>query len=106
MTAVGRTRHILARWLYLSRTRNAPVDGQRVLPAFGKALALPLLPEPDLAADPADSLCIARDFWRRNNLNDAINRGDFRRAHIMTNWGTAGIKAVVAKPARLFKALA
>jgi predicted chitinase len=73
---------------------------------FGKALALPLLTEPDLAADPDDSLCIARDFWRRNNLNDAIDRGDFRRPHIMTNDGTAGIKAVVAKPARLFKALA
>jgi putative chitinase len=73
---------------------------------FGKAVGLPLLTEPDLAADPADSLVIAREFWRRNNVNDAIDRGDFRRARIITNGGTIGIEAVAARRARLLKVLA
>lgn len=72
---------------------------------FGKLVSLPLLTEPDLASDPADSLVIAREFWRRGHVNDAIDRGDYRRARQITNGGAIGLEAVASRRARILEVL-
>ena len=72
---------------------------------FGPLVNLPLEAQPDLAADPADSLVIAREFWRQGRLNDAIDAGDFAKARKITNGGTIGLEAVAARRARMLQVL-
>jgi putative chitinase len=104
--AVGKPVEIASR-AYGGRMGNAPypskdgyiyrgrgmlqLTGRDNYETYGKALGLPLLTEPDLAADPADSLIIARDFWRARQI---------------TNGGTIGLAAVEARRVKLLKVLA
>jgi putative chitinase len=119
--AVGRPVEIASR-AYGGRMGNAPypsrdgytyrgrgmlqLTGKANYALYGVAVGLPLIEQPDLAADPADSLVIAREFWRRGKVNDAIDRGDFRKARQITNGGTIGLEAVASRRARLLKVLA
>jgi len=73
---------------------------------FGGLLGFDLIAHPELAAEPADSLVIAREFWRLGHVNDAIDRGDFTQARRITNGGTIGLEAVAARRARLLLVLA
>jgi putative chitinase len=118
--AVGNPVEIASR-AYGGRNGNAPYpsdDGYRYrgrgmlqltgkanYAKYGKRLNLPLLAQPDLAADPADSLVIAREFWRDGKVNDAIDRGDFMKARRITNGGLIGLEAVGARRTRLLQVL-
>ncbi|WP_404713210.1 glycoside hydrolase family 19 protein [Sphingomonas sp. MMS24-J13] len=121
IAAVGRPIEIASR-AYGGRNGNAPypsrdgytyrgrgmlqLTGKSNYALYGMLLNLPLLDRPDLAADPADSLLIAREFWRRGRLNDAIDKGDFVKARQITNGGSIGLTAVAAIRARLLQVLA
>lgn len=61
--------------------------------AAGRRLGLDLEARPALAADPATSLLIALDFWKRAEVNACCDRGDWRGARGLTNCGTAVPKA-------------
>ena len=56
--------------------------------AAGRRLGLDLVERPDLAAEPATSLLIALDFWKRAAVNAACDAGDFRGARGLTNCGS------------------
>lgn len=56
--------------------------------AAGQRLGLDLEARPELAADPATSLLIALDFWRRAGVNGCCDAGDFRGARGLTNAGS------------------
>ena len=77
------------------------LTGRDQYATFGKLLTLPLLDQPDLAADPADSLVIAREFWWRAGVNACVDRGDFVAARRATNGGTIGLVDVAARRMRL-----
>jgi putative chitinase len=55
--------------------------------AAGEALGLPLVDQPDLAADPAIGTLIALHFFKQNGVNAYIDRGDFKAARGITNAG-------------------
>lgn len=73
---------------------------------YGPLVELPLVDDPDLAADPADSLVIAREFWRREAVNGFVDRGDFAGARHATNGGAIGLADVAARRARLLAIVA
>jgi putative chitinase len=56
--------------------------------AAGARLGLELEVRPELAADPATSLLIALDFWRRAEVNACCDAGDFLGARGLTNAGS------------------
>ncbi len=68
---------------------------------FQRLSGLPLVEQPDLAADPAASLLIACYFWRRGRVNDAVDADDFVRARRITNGGSIGLEAVARLRTRL-----
>lgn len=45
---------------------------------YGQRLGLDLENNPELAADPVNSLKIAIEYWKQNKLNDYADRGDIR----------------------------
>lgn len=59
--------------------------------AAGKALGLPLLEKPELAADPKVAFRIAAWFWRTNGCNELADKGDDRGITIKVNGGTNGL---------------
>lgn len=78
----------------------------------GERLGIDLVAHPDRAADPATSLLIALDFWKRGAVNACCDRGDFRGARGITNCGTPtpkvapiGLADVAARRARLLAVL-
>lgn len=120
LASVGKPKEIAAR-AYGGRMGNAPypaldgwtyrgrgmlqLTGKDNYALFGRLTGLPLLEQPDLAADPADSLVIAREFWRRGRVNDAIDRGDFTEARRITNGGSIGMDHVAALRRKLLEVL-
>jgi putative chitinase len=54
----------------------------------GRAIGIDLEAQPDLAADPATSVHIALDYWRRCAINACCDAGDFAGARGLTNCGT------------------
>lgn len=78
----------------------------------GKRLGLDLVAHPELAADPATSLLIALDFWKRGAVNACCDRGDYFGARGITNCGTPtpkvapiGLADVAARRGRLLGVL-
>lgn len=61
---------------------------------YGQKLGLDLENNPELAADPVNSLKIAIEFWKQNNLNEYADRGDLR-----------GITRIINGPAYTQKSL-
>ena len=62
--------------------------------AFGQALGIDLIHNPDLAADPGISTVIALEFYKRGNVNAALDAGDVTLARRRTNGGVIGLKDV------------
>ncbi|UAK23955.1 glycoside hydrolase family 19 protein [Sphingomonas nostoxanthinifaciens] len=76
--------------------------------ASGDRIGQDLVNHPDLAADPAVSLHIALDFWKRCACNDCCDAGDFYGARGLTNCGSKtppappiGLEDVAVRRARL-----
>lgn len=100
--AVGRPVEIASR-AYGGRMGNAPypakdgytyrgrgmlqLTGRSAYATYGPLLGLDLVAEPDLAADPADSLVIALQVWNRMQVNVCCDRGDWLGARGLTNAG-------------------
>jgi putative chitinase len=59
---------------------------------YGEALALPLEDQPQLAADPATSLRIACEYWKRREINQACDDDDLIRVTRLINGGLNGIE--------------
>lgn len=80
---------------YTYRGRGAlQLTGRSAYRQFGGATGLPLEASPDLAADPADSVLIALEFFKEEHVNAAIDRGDFTLARRLTNGGSIGLENV------------
>lgn len=54
---------------------------------YGEATGLPLVEQPELAADPYDSVIIALEFFKQGNVNRYIDAGNFKAARGITNAG-------------------
>lgn len=54
---------------------------------YGRLLNLPLLDNPDLAADPTIGTLIALEFYKQGNVNHWIDAGDTKAARGITNAG-------------------
>lgn len=87
-------------WRYRGRGM-LQLTGRANYERFGTSTGLDLLVQPELAADPATSLVIAREFWREARVNEAIDLGDYLEARKRTNGGAIGLEAVAARRARL-----
>jgi len=74
-------------WLYRGRGM-LQLTFRNNYAAAGKRLGLDLVAHPELAADPATSLLIALDFWRRAEVNACCDAGDFYGARGLTNCGS------------------
>ncbi|UAK24171.1 glycoside hydrolase family 19 protein [Sphingomonas nostoxanthinifaciens] len=92
-------------WLYRGRGM-LQLTGKAAYARFGQLVGLDLVGNPDLAADPADSLVIAREFWRAAGVNAAVDAGNFAKARQLTNGGSIGLANVAAIRARLLRVLA
>jgi putative chitinase len=71
----------------------------------GKALGLPLLEQPDLAALPENAWRIGVWYWRKHNLTPLAEAGDLLAVTKKINGGTNGIDARQAFLARALPAL-
>src|ERR1700753_468244 len=60
---------------------------------YGRALGLDLIANPALAAEPANSLLIACEYWRRDNLNELADKDDLIAVTRKINGGLNGIGA-------------
>lgn len=76
------------------------LTGRAAYRQYGALTGLPLESQPDLAADPADSVLIALAFFKAAHVNDAIDRNDFREARRLTNGGSIGLDRVAMLRAR------
>ena len=59
---------------------------------YGKALGVDLENHPELAAEPALSLRIACEYWKRQKLNDACDRDDLLQVTRLVNGGLNGLE--------------
>jgi len=91
-------------WTYRGRGM-LQLTGRANYQLYGTLLSLPLLADPDLAADPADSLVIAREFWRQAGVNGFVDAGNFTGARRATNGGTIGFADVAVRRKRLLAVL-
>jgi putative chitinase len=92
-------------WEYRGRGPTM-LTGRSAYADAAKTTGLDLVTFPDLAADPFAGTLIALDFWRRRNINAAVDRGDFVGARKLVNGGTIGLDDVTAKRVALLKVLA
>ncbi|PTQ13719.1 chitinase [Sphingomonas oleivorans] len=74
--------------------------------AAGERIGVDLVAHPEKAAEPAMSLLIALDFWRRGKVNEAVDRGDYREARRITNGGSIGLEHVAKLREKLLRVLA
>jgi putative chitinase len=80
---------------YTYRGRGAlQLTGKANYAAYGKAIGLDLVANPDLASNPYDSILIALEFYRQGKVFDAIDAGDTARARRITNGGSNGLDNV------------
>lgn len=88
---------------YTYRGRGAlQLTGRAAYRQYGALTGLPLEAQPDLAADPADSVLIALAFFKAAHVNDAIDRNDFREARRLTNGGSIGLDRVAMLRAKAY----
>jgi putative chitinase len=59
--------------------------------AYGQALGVDLENNPQLAAEPALSLRIACEYWKRHKINDACDRDDLNQVTKLVNGGLNGL---------------
>jgi len=67
------------------------LTGRANYSSYGQALGLDLVSHPALAADPANSLKIACEYWKRNNLNTLADSDDLISITKRINGGLNGI---------------
>lgn len=92
---------------YTYRGRGAlQLTGRANYDRFGLLLGLPLTERPDLAAQPYNSTHIALEFFREENVNAAVDAGDFVKARRLTNGGVIGLENVAKLRAKLLAVLA
>jgi putative chitinase len=68
------------------------LTGRANYASYGKALGLDLINNPALAADPVNSLLIACEYWRRNNLDVLADNDDLISMTKRINGGLNGIE--------------
>lgn len=91
---------------YTYRGRGAlQLTGRAAYRRFGDLTGLPLEAQPDLAADPADSVLIALAFFKDLGVNAAIDAGNFTKARRLTNGGSIGLEHVAELRAKAMGAL-
>ena len=73
---------------------------------YGEALGVDLVADPARAAEPALSLRIACEYWKRRNINEACDRDDLIRVTKLINGGTNGLEDRRALTAKAKAALA
>lgn len=73
------------------------LTGRANYAAAGKALGLPLLEQPELAADPVHSWSVATWFWRSRDLVWPTEAGDMQRVTRLINGGSNGIADRMAR---------
>jgi putative chitinase len=66
------------------------LTGRANYKSYGEKLGLDLINHPELAADPANSLLIACEFWNRNNLNKYADADDVLAISKIINTGHNG----------------
>lgn len=87
------------------------LTGRAAYRRFGELTGLPLEQQPDLAADPADSVLIALAFFKEGDVNRWIDRGNFKAARGITNAGNPnfehpiGLEHVAALRAKAMEVL-
>jgi putative chitinase len=69
------------------------LTGRSNYESYGKALGLDLINNPALAAEPVNSLLIACEYWRRNNLDPLADNDDLIGITKKINGGLNGIDA-------------
>jgi putative chitinase len=67
------------------------LTGRSNYESYGKALGLDLINDPALAAEPVNSLLIACEYWRRNNLDALADNDDLISITKRINGGLNGI---------------
>lgn len=72
---------------------------------YGELTGVDLVNHPELAADPADSVLIALEFFKQGNVNAAIDRGDFKEARRITNGAALGLGSVATLRAKALAVL-
>lgn len=76
---------------YRYRGRGFQLTGKTNYKVIGDAVGLPLVRDPDLAADPANFFAIAIGYWEYRNLNAAADRKDFKLQTKLLNGGYVGL---------------
>jgi putative chitinase len=90
---------------YLYRGRgDLQLTGKSNYTRFGTLLGLDLVGNPDLAASEAGPL-IALQFFKLNNVNAAVDAGDFKEARRLINGGANGLDEVARIRERLLAIL-
>ena len=83
-------------WTY--RGRGAvQLTGRAAYEEAANEAGLPLVEQPDLAADPADSVRIAAAFWRARGCNVPADRGDIAGVRRLLNGGIIGLQDVTVQ---------
>lgn len=79
------------------RGRGPQITGRSNYAAAAARTGLPLLDEPDLAADPAHFVHLACDYWGHHCLNALADRDDLRSITKRVNGGVIGLEDRKAK---------
>lgn len=90
-------------WTYRGRG-DLQLTGKDAYRHFGTLLSIDLIGNPDLAAGDAAPL-IALEYFKLNNVNAAVDAGDFTKARRLTNGGTIGLQEVARIRMRLLEVL-
>jgi putative chitinase len=77
-------------WKY--RGRGPQLTGKANYAATASRTGLDLVNNPDLAADPANFVLIACDFWAQTNCNGSADLDDLRGITLKINGGYVGIE--------------
>jgi putative chitinase len=77
-------------WLY--HGRGPQITGKENYAAIGRRTGLPLLSHPELAADPANFVLIACDFWVAARCNEAADDDNLVLVTKRVNGGSIGIQ--------------
>lgn len=91
---------------YTYRGRGAlQLTGKAAYAEFGRLIGLDLVTNPAKAAEPYNSTHIALEFFRKRNVNAAVDAGDFAKARRLTNGGSIGLEHVAALRTKLLGVL-
>ena len=87
-------------WRYRGRSPSQ-ITGRANYEVARLYTGLPLIDQPDLAADPAHGIAIACSFWHAKGLNALADRDDIAAVRMKLNGGQIGIENARVRLARL-----